>query len=125
MSIQNHDLEERERFVRNAKAASFLDAAFLIFFYNNEKKRWGRPPRPTNIEPDEVFSELNPQQYEEALKRVQKLWSHGGAVGAAYWKYPGAKHTYHDELLHFKTNNPDFCEESYSMVVNVALREMR
>jgi hypothetical protein len=118
-------LEERQRYVQRAKAAAFLDAVFLIIFYNRDAKRWGPPPKPADIESHEVFEEVQDEQYQDALKRSQRLLSGGTDVGAAYFRYPHATLTYEEQLAQFEASNPGFSKECYSLAAQSGIRDMR
>ena len=118
-------LEERQRYVQKAKAASFLDAVFLIVFYNRDVKRWGPPPKPDDIEPTEVFEEMQDNRYQDALTRSHRLLSASTEVGAAFFRYQHAKLTYEEQLTRFKASNPGFSEECYSLAASSGIRDMR
>jgi hypothetical protein len=125
MAGTRYVLEERARYVQRAKAAEFLDAVFLLNFYNRDVKRWGPPPKPKDIEPCEVFGQVNEEQYRSALKRAQDLLAQASNVGAAFFKYADAARSYEEELNQFKASNPGFSEESYSLAASCGIRDMR
>ena len=125
MTISWSDVRTRKRYIREAKKAPFLDAVFLIHYYNRDVKCWGPPPRPPDIDPSEVFADFDQAQYQRALLLAQRLLSASIAVGAAFFKYPDSKRSYKDELAHFKAINPGFSDSSYSKAVEAGIRNMR
>lgn len=125
MSISRSDAKERNKYVLEARASGFLDAVFLIHYYNSDFKRWGPPPKPADITPQEVFGVFDEKQYDEAMKRARKLLSDASDVGAAFFEYQGVNRTYAEALALFRQNNPGFSERSYSLAASVGIRDMR
>ena len=86
MEISKYALEERAKYLLEAKEAEFLDAVFLINFYNRDTKRWGHGPKPEDITPQEVFSEFDGDTYKDSIRRSQKLLAENGLVGMAFFQ---------------------------------------
>lgn len=125
MEISKYDLEERERHVAEAKESEFLDAVFLIHFYNRDRKRWGPAPKPEDITPQEVFGGFEADAYEDALKRSKKLLSENGLLGMAFFKYQSVTISYEDAIEQFRSDNPGFSNKSYGLAANAGVRDMR
>ena len=125
MEISIYDLEERAKCVSEAKEAEFLDAVFLINYYNRDTKRWGPEPKPKDITPQEVFGEFNEEAYKDALRRSQKLFSENAPVGMAFFKYPSVTISYEAAVKKFCKENPGFNDKCYSLAINAGIRDMR
>ena len=125
MEISKYDLEERARYVAEAKEAAFLDAVFLINYYNRDTKRWGPRPKPDDITPREVFSEFDASTYEDALRRSQQLLAKNGFVGMAFFEFPSVTISYEDAVKKFREENPGFNDKSYGIAINAGIRDMR
>ena len=125
MTVSEDHLEERARYVVEAKESGFLDAVFLIHYYNHDRKRWGPPPKPEDIRPQEVFETFDIRAYEDALKRSRKLLAENSSVGMAFFEYPPAKVSYEEAVRKFRANNPGFCDKTYETAINAGIRDMR
>jgi hypothetical protein len=97
VNVPENALIGRGRYLKDAKESSFLDAVFLIHFYNRYAK-WGGC---ADIAPAEVFGAINPAEYQVALARVSRLLTHNLDVGMARHRYPGAR-PYEEEFALFK-----------------------
>jgi len=120
MSAPENALIERRRYIKDAKGSSFLDAVFLIHFFNRYAN-WGGC---LDITPDEVFGAFDPVEYQSALARVSLLITHSGEVGMARHGYPAAR-PYQDQYALFKKQNPGFCESSYKLAADRGILAMR
>lgn len=125
MGISKYYLEERARYVAEAREAAFLDAVFLINYYNHEMKRWGPGPKPKDITPQEVFGEFDPNEYEHALTRSQELLAGNSLVGMAFFSYQSVTISYKDAVKKLRGENPGFSEKSYELAVTAGIRDMR
>jgi hypothetical protein len=79
VSIPENALISRRRYLQDAKGSSFLDAVFLIHFYNR-CSNWGGCP---DIAPSEVLDTFDPAEYQLALARVYRLLANNLDVGMA------------------------------------------
>ena len=79
MSVPESALINRQRYLKDAKGSSFLDAVFLIHFYNRYAK-WGG----ADIAPSEVFDPVDSAEYQLAVARVSRLFTQNSAVGMAH-----------------------------------------
>ena len=125
MEIAKYDLEERAKYISEAKEATFLDAVFLINYYNRDTKRWGPGPKPEDITPQEVFSEFDEGAYKDAVRKSQKLFAGNGLVGMAFFKYQSVTISYEDAVENFRDENPGFSDKSYGLAINAGIRDMR
>lgn len=125
MEISKYALEERAKYVSEAKEAAFLDAVFLINYYNRDRKLWGPGPKPEDITPQEVFNEFDESVYKDALRKSQKLLSENGLVGMSFFKYQSVTISYEDAVKKFREENPGFSDKSYGLAINAGIRDMR
>jgi hypothetical protein len=119
------DIDVRVQYVEDAKGLPFLDAVFLIDYYNVWVKRWGPSPHLADIVPKEVFSQFDQDQYAEALSRARKLMGGGTAVGRSFHRYSGEQRTYEEQLAIFHDENPGFREASYDLASDAGKTDMR
>lgn len=119
MSVPESALINRQRYLKDAKGSSFLDAVFLIHFYNRYAK-WGG----ADIAPSEVFDPVDSAEYQLAVARVSRLFTQNSAVGMAWFRYPGSR-PYEEEFEIFKALNPGFSESNYKLAANRGIQAMR
>lgn len=125
MEISKYDLEQREKYIAEAKAAPFLDAVFLIIYFNREFRRWGPGPKPEAITPQEVFADFDVSEYDDAARRSWDLLTGSSVVGMAFFKYPSVALSYEDALKKFYNDNPGFGGRSYALAIHVGTQAMR
>ena len=125
METSKYDLQEREKYISEAKEATFLDAVFLINYYNCHVRIWVRAPKPEEINPKEVFGDFNVNSYNDALKRSKKLFAERGEVGEAFFKYPSAVISYEDSVKKLRKENSGFSEKIYGLTISSGIRDMR
>ncbi|GAK53400.1 putative integron gene cassette protein [Candidatus Moduliflexus flocculans] len=125
MEISKYDIEERAKYVAEARDTAFLDAIFLINYYNRDRKRWGFGPKPEDITPQEVFSEFDENAYEDALRKSQKLLAENGLVGMAFFEYQSVTISYEDAAKKLRKENPGFSDKSYELAIHAGIRDMR
>ena len=117
--------DRREHWLKRAKAAALLDAAFLVHYYNSRARHQGPQPSSAAIEVSEVFSDVEKQEIQEVRERASKLLSYSVKLGLAFYKYAGATRTYEEEFNCFVNENPDFSDESYNLVASIGMLDMR
>lgn len=126
MDISKYELDQRAQYVAEAKEAAFLDAVFLIHYYNREIKRWwSHEPKPEDITPQEVFDIFDPDAYEDALKRSQKLLATNTLVGMAFFKYQSVSISYEEAIKKFCSENSGFGDKSYGLAAQAGIKAMR
>ena len=125
MEKSEYYLQERARYISEAQGAAFLDAVFLINYYNCNVRIWISAPKPEEITPKEVFGDFNVNSYNDALKRSKKLFAECGAVGEAFFKYPSAAISYEDSVKRLRKENPGFSERIYGLTISSGIRDMR
>ena len=78
--------EHRDKFKQNASKESYLDAAFFIIRYNQNRNEGCQP-----ITMQEVFGEASTiNVYNDAIERAKKLLSYAGYLGQAIHGYEGS-----------------------------------
>jgi hypothetical protein len=123
MNISEYRVKARQKYLEKAKTADFLNAVFFIAYYNTCINS-GRPPKLTDIEPQEVFEKYNANEYATALARAKALLNKIDYIGAAAHKYPGLE-PYQEAFAKMKNENPGFTGECYDLVVNEGLQKLR
>lgn len=125
MTFSAYDLEERERYVAEAKAASLRDAAFTILYYNQERRKWGPKPKPDPIAPEEVFGSRIPQGFADASWDAERMLRDCFRVGEAFFGYASATETFDDASASFRREHPGFGENSYQRAIDVGIMAAR
>ncbi len=125
MEISSHSLRERADYIAKAKQAAFLDAVFLMYYYNCDRRRLAGHPKPAEITPGEVFDDYNVAMYEEALIRSRNLLSGSNTVGMAFFQYPSVSISYEEAVEKLRADNPGFSAKSYNITIDTGLRAMR
>lgn len=125
MAITERDLAERQRVIDEARAASFLDAVFLIYFYNHDTLRWGPPPKPPRIEPEDVFETYARDELQACLAQAHKMRSAAIRVAEAGFGYESAVRSAEDALKIFYEANPGFSARCYAKALSAGLIDAR
>lgn len=123
MDISEYHVKARQKYLEKAKASDFLNAVFFIVYYNT-CVNLGRPPKTTNIEPQEVFKKYDTNEYATALKKAKTLLNQTDYIGKAAHKYPGSE-PYEEAFTKMKNENPGFSKECYDLVVHEGLVKLR
>ena len=114
-------MEKRSEYLEKARKADFLDAVFYITYYN----RYIKPiKKPIDIEPQEIFDDVNEDEYQVAFQRSEKLLDASAYVGMAFHKYSGSE-PYEDAFKRMKTENPGFDERCYDIAASQSILSMR
>jgi len=124
--MSNYDLEKREQRIREIRAASPLDAVFILSHYNGYERQWGPvAQRQPAIELAEVLPDIAPQAYENALALVGKMKTGAYKVAEAYYGYDAATRSYEEENTAWLADNPGFSATAYDMARHAALVALR
>jgi len=105
------NIDERARYVEDAKTSAFLDAVYVILAYNAEKHPYA--PKLPPITPTEIFGDFDQAEYENCCKRCAALIRGAGDVAMADYGYAEATQSYEEAFKHFKASNPGFSDQSY------------
>ena len=125
MLIEKHHLETRDLWLTKAKGeSSFIDAVFLINYYNREQRPCGPRPWPSDIAPSEVFVEYNNSEFKTCLERADALLTKSSYVGASHWGYENAA-PYEEAVSRMKLEHPGFSEYSYKLTAQNAASHMK
>lgn len=125
MGISKYDIETREKYVNEAKEApSFLDAVFLINYYNREVKAYGPHPKLSDILPEEVFEEYSETEYMRSLRKANFLLQRTTYVGDAAHRSQNTE-LYKAAIARMKSENPGFSERSYNLATHSSWVKMR
>lgn len=124
--LTGNDVDERAQWVSDAMEAEYLDAAFLIRYYNVDRRRWGPEPKPPAIEPAEVFGQrFDREKFSQAVDQVDGLLKDATAVASAHFGYPGTVRSAEEELRLLRDGHPGFSERAYDSAVHSAMIAMR
>jgi hypothetical protein len=124
--MSDYDLEKREGRIHEMRAASPLDAVFILAHYNEVEGQWGPvAQRQPAIELAEVRPDIAPQAYEDALTRVGKMKKGAYKVAEAYYGYDTATRPYEEENAAWLADNPGFSGTAYDMARHAALVALR
>lgn len=104
-------IDERARYVEDAKTSAFLDAVYVILSYNSEKLPFA--PKQSPITPSEIFGNFDQAEFQKCLQRCVSMKLEAGNVAMADYGYAAATQSYEEALKHFKASNPGFSNESY------------
>lgn len=115
-------MKVREKYIEKAKQSSFLDAVFLIVYYNLYLNLRGK--KNPVIEPQAVFGRYSEHEYKIALDKAKRLLNQSGAMGKSCYKVPGAE-PYQEAFTRMKTEHTGFSEENYKLVVDKGLYELK
>jgi hypothetical protein len=119
-------LAEREGYVDEAKQAEYLDAVFLIRYYNAHRLRWGPPPKPPEIDPVEVFGvRFDRAKFSDGVDRVDGLLRDATAVAMAEFGYPEATRTADEEMRLLKQRYSGFSDRAFEHALHSASVAMR
>ena len=125
MTIEKYQLEKRDLWLAKAmNEPSFIDAVFLINYYNREVRPSGPRPWPTDIIPSEVFGEFNDAEYKTYLEQAEALLTKTSYVGASHWNYKDAA-PYEDAISQMKLLHPGFNENSYNLTSRKSASDMK
>jgi hypothetical protein len=124
--MSTYDLKKREQRIREIRAASLLDAVFILSHYNEYERQWGPPAgRAPAIELAEVLPDIAPEAYQDALARVGKLQTGAYKVAEAFYEYRTATRPYEEEDAAWMADNPGFGSTAYDLARHAAIVAMR
>lgn len=119
-------LAERQRYVDEAKQVGFLDAVFVLRYYNTYRLRWGPPPKPPEIDPEEVFgARFDRAKFSDSVERVDGLLRGATAVAMAEFGYPEATRPAAEEWRLLVERHLGFSDDAYGRAVDSARMAMR
>jgi len=118
--VPMHLVEEREKCLTLARKSEFLDAVFIITYFNYKKSWQG-----VRIDPAEVLGARNQDELKDATIRATKLLTQNAYVGAAFFKYKDCHETFEESVRRLKDLNPGFSEESYRTAIGNSIFAMR
>lgn len=125
ISIEQHNLALRNQWLEKAKSeSSFIDAVYLINYYNREIRCGGPRPWPSEIIPQEVFIDFDEDEYRNCLKKADTLLTKTSYVGASHWDYKDAA-PYEDSISRMKQEHPGFNEISYKLTARTSASDMK
>ena len=120
----DYEKKQRNDFLDKAKSSDFLDAVFLVYYYNKNVNIWCAHPKPPKIDISEVFDEHDPAIIQEAEEKCANLLRNA-YVGAAFFNYSDSHETYEEAVYRMKAQNPCFSHTSYSRAANHSIKAMR
>jgi hypothetical protein len=121
MEISLNDLEERERHISEAKSLGFLDAAFLCYYYNHFRKRWGPGEKPLDIRVSEIMPSVVSEVAASAMSKCEEMFSAANLPAMASLGYSEITISHEEALKRFKHFNPGFSEDSYALALHAAI----
>ena len=120
----DYEKKQRNDFLDKAKSSDFLDAVFLVYYYNKNVNIWCAHPIPPKIDISEVFDEHASAIIQEAEEKRANLLRNA-YVGAAFFNYSDSHETYEEAVYRMKAQNPCFSHTSYSRAANHSIKAMR
>ncbi|OZG71075.1 hypothetical protein BTA51_22090 [Hahella sp. CCB-MM4] len=124
--LSQRDIDNRIKYLEEAKSLDFLNAVFCIHFYNTDVKRWGPRPKPENISPDEVFDSFTQEEFEQAIEKCKKLINHGRKLGdLAFDRTEAGEQKFQKENAIYDQVNGCFNEKNLGRAFNSGMRDMR
>lgn len=124
--MSKYDLDNREQRIQEIRAASLLDAVFILSHFNEYERRWGpRDKQAPAIEPAEVLPDIAPETYEDALKLVGKMKAGAYKVAEAFYDHDTATRSYEDEDAAWQADNPGFGSTAYDRARHAAIVALR
>jgi hypothetical protein len=125
ISVEQHKLALREQWLEKAKCElSFLDAVYLIHYYNFEIRTVGPRPWPTEISPQEAFLQFDESEYNNCLEKAKALLHKTSYVGASHWNYKDAL-PYEEAIIRMKREHPGFNDTSYTLTARKSASDMK
>jgi len=124
--MSKYALEQREQRIQEIRAASLLDAVFILSHYNGYERQWGPPAgRAPAIELADVLPGIAPEAYEDALKLVVKMKSGAYKVAKSFYEYDTATRSYEEENATWLADNSGFSSTAYDKARHAALVALR
>ena len=125
MGIANgYNDEKRQAVIIRAKAATMLDAAFYMVYYNREQRLYGPGPTPPEISTSEIFN--GREMGFDVLNAVAKA---SDLLGDTYdlmdALYQGDSKRSEQAMSALKSRYSGFSDECYGMVSHRAQRSAR
>ena len=121
-----HDIDMRRQYVSEARSLDFLNASFCIYFYNNDVKRWGPPPKPEDISPTEAFANVAHERVDEAIARCQTLIDDGFKLGyLAFDLTPAGRQKFEQERKLYDQRHKDFNDKNRDRAFASGMRDNR
>lgn len=122
---QNY-IDDRNKYLKEAQSLDFLNAVFCIYFYNSDVKRWGPPPKPDDISPNEVFQSFAQEDFDAAIEKSKKLIREGLHLGnLAYDRSEEGILRFQKEKEIYKKNNFYFNQKNLDRAFSSGMRDMR
>ena len=116
-------LSERDYYLKKAAGAGVLDATFYAMYFTDCK--FGSY-FDCSIDPRLLSPNASEDVIADAVNRSKRL-CHGqnAYVGAAFFKYADSTLTYEEAVRKLRSDNPGFCEDVYTVVINDNIKGMR
>lgn len=104
------NIDERAKYVTEAKSSAFLDAVYTIRNYNNSIRPFA--PKLPPISAEEIFGNFSQEEFDRCCRRCVDLDRTAGDVAMAEYGYSGSTQSGEEAYEHFLELNSDFSESS-------------
>ena len=104
------DIDQRAKYVAEAKSSAFLDAVYTILNYNNSIRPFAKRLPPISAE--EIFGDFSQEEFDKCCRRCADLNSAAGEVAKAEYGYSGCTQSGEEAYEHFLELNSDFSDSS-------------
>ena len=115
-------LAKRDTFLKKAANAELLDSVFYAIYFNEREKGdyFGCP-----LDPMALATDSSKVLIEDSIRRVRQLIYKNAYVGAAFFEYTNEPLSYEQAVQRLKSENPNFSEDVYGIVIHDSIRAMR
>ena len=110
MGAQRH-IDQRAKYVADAKSSTFLDAVYTILNYNSAIRPFA--PKLPPISAEEIFGDFSQEEFDRCCKRCVDLDRAAGDVAKAEYGYSGCTQSGDEAYKDFKELNSDFSGPSW------------
>jgi hypothetical protein len=100
------DIDQRAKYVAEAKSSTFLDAVYTITRYNGTIRPYALKQPPISAE--EIFGDFSQEEFDSCCKRCVDLDRAAGEVAQAEYGYSGCTQSGEEAYKHFMELNSDF-----------------